>query len=86
MLGRTKREKEQSGTMTESQTNGNGAMVHKIEANAETLTLLEQGYQALMQKREQLTQQLAQCDTLIAEQRGGIHVLRQVLAGQEVTD
>jgi hypothetical protein len=55
----------------------------KMSVSQETLELLQQGRDSLLQRRQQLAAEMQQIDVLIQRQEGGITLLEQLLAGQE---
>lgn len=55
---------------------------HKMEVSQETLELLRKGHASLVQRRQQVAQQLQEVDAAIQRQVGGIQVLEGLLAGE----
>jgi hypothetical protein len=53
-----------------------------MTVSQETLDLLVEGRNALLQQRQQIVQDLQEIDTLIQRQEGGIQLMQTLLEGQ----
>ncbi len=87
LLRRAKREEQRHGIAVQPAVNGapneDLPPVRQMEVSQETLDLLIKGKDTLLQRRQQLIEQIQTVEGALMKQQGGIDVMTNLLQGQK---